>query len=135
MKDRKTWHCFIVAPFEANIKPLENLLESEGIKSYGEFTLPSSKATSVSRVKDRIEKSDFLIAIISLKKTKPNEFFEIGLAHGLGKPIFLIVQDEGRLPIDIGEFVYVRTSMDNFDMIAFLTAIGVDMTRVKIWHS
>ena len=60
-----------------------------------------------------------MVAVITLKTPNSNIFYEVGLARGLGKPVFLIIQDEGTLPIYLKDMVYVKASVKDLEPIAF----------------
>jgi hypothetical protein len=110
--------CFIVASSGLNIQPLKNLLKGRNIEVYDIISTPLTGISISSLVKKMINNSDFVIAIISLKDPRPNVFFELGLAYGAKKPVFLIIQDEGFIPMDIKDMVYIRTSIDNLEIIS-----------------
>ena len=130
MSREKPATCFISAAADANIQSIKTILEERGIKCFDTKDVPwVSSGTLSSLFKDEIEKSDFVIGVLSLKFLNPNVVFEIGYAEGVKKPIFLIIEDEGLIPTDIKDMMYVRTSAINFDKIQF--ALDEFLSRYK----
>jgi hypothetical protein len=50
----------------------------------------------------------------------PNVFYEIGLAHTIGKPVVLITQREADIPFDLRQIRYVAydSSLDGIERLA-----------------
>ena len=53
----------------------------------------------IQTVWDQINRARFIIADCTGKN--PNVFYELGIAHTLGKPVFMCAQDEKDFPFDI----------------------------------
>jgi hypothetical protein len=56
----------------------------------------------------------------------PNVFYEIGIAHTIGKPVILITQDSDDIPIDLRHIKYIKydytpTGMSSFKISLFKT--------------
>jgi len=121
MKRKDTFRkCFIVAPYNVNPGPIRRLLEERNIEVHEPFDVPEVFGLSIaSSIQKQIDSSDFVIAVISLKKPNPNVFYELGLARGLGKPTFLIITEEGAFPADLRDMVYVKASLNDSDPISF----------------
>ena len=99
---------FLIAPFEPllhniyeeNIKPVCNRMKLS-VKRGDEF----ARTGSVMRqVWSAICGAKFIIA--DLTQSNPNVFYEIGIAHALGKETILICQSEDDIPFNIQ---YLRT--------------------------
>lgn len=76
--------------------------------------------TNVANVKESITSSDFVFAIVSLDNLSKNLLFEIGVAYGLGKPTFILIQGDGPIPVELTDFVYVRGKADLESIVFFL---------------
>jgi len=111
----KPYKCYFISSADADTKQIRELLKREGIRPYEKRMGFSTKPDSV---RDIIKESDFVIALVSLKGLPQNILFEIGVAYGLRKPIFLLIQGEGPIPSDLNNFVYIRSSA-NSDSIDF----------------
>lgn len=96
--------CFIIMPF--GIQDLEDL--------YSEFILPVLDGCKLEcargddifgsnvvmeDVKAAIAKADLIIA--DLSGQNPNVFYEVGIAHTLGKPVLLLSQSIDDVPFDL----------------------------------
>ena len=96
--------CFIIMPF--GVQDLEDL--------YAEFILPVlddcklhcargddifGSNVVVEDIKDAIAKSDLVIA--DLTGQNSNVFYEVGIAHTLGKPVLLLSQSIEDVPFDL----------------------------------
>jgi hypothetical protein len=116
MEKRKFTRCFISAPVDVSISPIMSLLKSKGISVSDFYSLGvTSDSTSV---ESEISKADFVIAILSYGSSQ-NVFYEIGLAKGLKKPIFLIVADESYVPYFLKENVYVKTDLIDSEILSY----------------
>ena len=49
----------------------------------------------------------------------PNVFYEIGMAHKVGKPVILITQDESDVPFDLRHLRYIKYAYTPPGMDAF----------------
>lgn len=109
--------CFIAAPANLNINALLSLLADKGISAFDAYTLWNNDIPP--SIEDQIKNSDFLFAILSTDVSNANLFYEIGIARGSNKPIFLISQDAKSIPIFLKNGLYVITSLDNLQLISF----------------
>jgi predicted RecB family nuclease len=57
------------------------------------------------RIHSEIEKADLIIADVS--EPNPNVFYEVGYAHGVRKPVILIIRDIHKTPFDIGHYPHI----------------------------
>lgn len=119
MKKKQFSNCFIIASADAKLQPIKTFLMERGIEVHDFFSSQSLGLSVSSLVTKEIKNSDFIIAVLDLKESQPNVFFEIGIAQGVGKPVFLILRGEGRIPADLGDMVHVRLSSDDWQPIVF----------------
>jgi hypothetical protein len=108
--------CFLSASAAINIHPLVKLLEEYNVHVSTGFNRKLNNIYFA--VEDEIDKCDFMCAIIS-KKSSPNVFFEIGIARGARKPIFLIVENNEDLPTYLKDIIYVRASANDLNIIKY----------------
>ena len=47
------------------------------------------------------------VVLADITDNNPNVFYEIGLAHALGKEVIVITQDDGKVPFDIRNSRYI----------------------------
>jgi hypothetical protein len=53
------------------------------------------------------------LMIADVSAPNPNVFYEIGLAHGIGKDVFVLKQDAARVPADFGGAHYYEYSLQD----------------------
>lgn len=115
MKTKKP-SCFIIMPFDEEFKKvydecIKPLVEEKlGMDCIRIDEWPSCKKTIIDNIKTKIHQCLFAIADLSLDK--PNVYYEVGLAHAIGKDVVFIKNKqfgELKLPFDISPwhaFVY-----------------------------
>lgn len=99
-------NCFVIMPFEDELdnlytKIIKPTLESRGISvTRGDDV--SSKQSILKDIVQGISNCDFVVA--DLTDLNPNVFYELGLAHGLNKPCYLLTQSVESLPFDLRSY-------------------------------
>lgn len=95
--------CFVLMPFEEKMRPIyddhiRNVVESEGL-----FCLRVDDITSTNLITwdiwEKVNRARFLIADLTSKNA--NVFYEVGVAHALGKDVILITQTMEDVPFDL----------------------------------
>jgi hypothetical protein len=109
--------CFISCPIDVNIDPLRRSLVNHGIEVRDAFSLPPG-ASIVRVIESAIREVDFVCAVVT-SDISSNVIFEIGLAYGIRKPLFLLVDKESKIPSYLKEVFYVKASPDDIDAIDF----------------
>jgi hypothetical protein len=72
------------------------------------------------KVRDQIVEADLILGDVSF--ANPNVFYEIGLAHALGKPVVFLTQDDpGNAPVDIRQFEFIHYDLHQHEQ--FLSKI------------
>ncbi len=109
---------FVIMPFS----------ESWSDRLYREMIEPALIATGMSCVRgdtavrvgdlnrniwDSIMRAGVVIAEVSVPN--PNVFYELGLAHALGKDVFILKQKDARTPADFGGAHYYEYDLDQLD--------------------
>ncbi len=110
--------CYLISSFKNDTRPLRELLEARKIRVTDSLHIPVSKISASMAIEKEIRSSDFICAIISSDRS-PSVFFEIGLAKGIGKPIFLIIEDNIDIPLNLKNFVYVKAFSKDKEAITF----------------
>lgn len=93
--------CFVIMPFSAPwssrvFKIIRTIVEAEGFTCrraddyYGRVVLDD--------VWKRLNEAAFVLADLTLEN--PNVYYELGIAHTLGKEIIPIIQSQSRIPFD-----------------------------------
>src|ERR1700682_3630212 len=90
MATKVTQTCYVSTPFGVNTDSLSRALAERGIEATRLDNLtPGSEIPSVARA--AVKEADFVCAVLPVGMPYGNVLFELGIAAGLGKPLFLIV--------------------------------------------
>lgn len=95
--------CFVLMPFVKEMEPIYSdhikpVVESEGISCQRSDEIVGTNIITFD-IWEKINRSRFIIADLTGKN--PNVFYEIGLAHALGKEVILITQTMNDVPFDL----------------------------------
>jgi hypothetical protein len=93
--------CFVVMPFNQSLKPVYDVIgqalkEEQWVVSRADEMFRSRRITD--SIVEAILTSDLVVA--DLTANNPNVYYEVGLAHVLGRDLILITQEQ-TVPIDI----------------------------------
>lgn len=107
--------CFVIMPFEPTLKNVYDAVEAV-IEDYCGLTcLRGDELSNPERITNdiwtSINEARFLIA--DLTNRNPNVFYELGMAHTLGKPVILMAQGENDVPFDLREVRYLQYDRNN----------------------
>jgi hypothetical protein len=95
--------CFVLMPYEPELKAVCNdhvrpVVESEGLSCIRADEIVSTGFITWD-IWEKINRCRFLIA--DLTRKNPNVFYELGIAHALGKDVILISQNTEDVPFDV----------------------------------
>lgn len=99
--------CFVAAPLSIEIDDFVAVLREMEIETWNAFDFPTRPGASITEeLKKKLSLSDFLLAVLS----EPSEYilYEIGVAQGLGKPVFLVILSDVVLPKALEDVMHVR---------------------------
>jgi hypothetical protein len=100
--------CFVLMPFAPNFDRLYKGHIKMAVQIAGFRCIRADDIFSPSKIIEdiwiHICKSKAIIADVTGRN--PNVFYEIGIAHTVGKPVILITQDESDIPFDIAGIRY-----------------------------
>jgi hypothetical protein len=106
--------CFILMPFTAPFDRLYKEKIKPTVEACGFKCLRADDLFSPSPILEdiwiHICKSAVIIADVTGRN--PNVFYEMGIAHTVGKPIIIITQDKADVPFDVAQFRYFLYSDD-----------------------
>lgn len=98
--------CYVIVPSDKEFNPIKEVMK--GVSKEINAQLISSQQIATSPLEDsiysEITKVDLVIADIS--QPKPDIFYEIGLAHAMGKPIIFLIQKDAAANI-----AYLRSGL------------------------
>ena len=114
--------CFIISPINIDLKELQDFfLMDYNIKSF-DFRNINAFSNLIEDLKKKIDKVDFVCAIL-LGKKSPNVYFELGVAVTLQKPIFLIIDNILNIPFSLKNLTYVYVNSLEIDKIEYIFSI------------
>ncbi len=107
-------NCYISAPVNFDLTRLEALLDSQKIEyhSFYDFSIGTTFSDLIRR---KIRESDFIIAV--LQSENANVLFELGVAEGLKKPTFILVDKEYKVPFFLDTKFYYQTNFKDLSLI------------------
>lgn len=97
--------CFISSDSNTDFSKLEiilNRLDVE-IQNFYDFAIDNSFEDII---KKKIKESDFIIAFVNTQSQ--NVLFDIGMAEAFGKPIFLLIEDDVKVPFYLERKMYYQ---------------------------
>ena len=114
--------CYMIMPPEKEFHPLKDAIKTVFKEVGARLILPeqifAQPVPIAERTYSEIARCDIIIADIS--RPNPNVFYEIGLAHALGKPaIFLIQEEAGEAPLSLQNYTYLQYTMTPKGLIEF----------------
>lgn len=115
----RTQHtCFVIMPFDQPLSEFYNDIIKPSVAALGISVRRADDVFSVGSVINDIwlhlTEADFVIA--DLTGRNPNVFYELGLAHVLGKPTVLMTQNMADLPFDVRHHRAIQYGMGYKDI-------------------
>jgi len=119
--DKPKIRCYAIISLKREFYPLKDAIRAAGKEIGIKLTLSeeiSAPMPIMDRTYSEIARCDLIIADVS--RPHPNIFYEIGLAHALGKPaIFLIQEGVDVVPLDLRSYPYIRYAMTTKGLVEF----------------
>src|SRR5262249_41435921 len=119
-KEKRTAEAFkflVLLPFDASARRLRDVLNTTIRQAHGEPVFLDQKlatgAVWADEVSHLIRTSGCVIADVTW--LNPNVMFELGMAHGLGKPLVLLVDEAAstKVPSDLAGYQFLTYSPGN----------------------
>lgn len=110
--------CYVSSPQLVDTGPLRNLLADLGVQAIAVDTLPTAGEALAPLLRDWLRQASFVLAVLP-HGSSPNVYLEIGLALGLSRPLFLLVDGDGELPFALQRLPSLRASFDDVETIRF----------------
>lgn len=108
MADRGTEkpRAFVIMPFGEGFNEIYNLFLVETLSEAGyEVTRADDIRSCQNILKDIVRGvADSQLVVADLTDSNPNVYYELGLAHGLAKPVLLLTQEINELPFDLRSY-------------------------------
>ena len=127
-------NCFVVMPFRPELRYLFLFIKQHIEGRYAGTACERGDATILTvplldKISNYIKRADVVIADCTGRN--PNVFYELGMAHALGKPVVLITSDkDAEVPTDIRAFEYIRYEGD--DEKAFVEKLDKALSQLLV---
>ena len=101
--------CFVIMPFDGLFKSQYENVIKPAIESTGLESIRGDEVFSKPHVMDDIWISmrQCRVVVAELTNKNPNVFYELGLAHAIGKPTVIITRNETDVPFDLKAHRYI----------------------------
>lgn len=110
--------CYIAASLDADTSCLRSLLEHRQVE-WTDVAKATPGASVLDTIAREIERTTFVCSVVPNSKAIANALFELGMAFGKGKPLFIIVDPRVKLPRELGYAHLVRARPSDRDAISF----------------
>ena len=112
--------CYISSPPGVKTSVIEKVLASRGLVTFLGSEVGRSADVSGKNILNSILSSDYIIAVLRSGADNTNVYYEIGLAHGLGKRTLIFASPEIKQSVTkLKSSLYLRLEISNEDSVAF----------------
>lgn len=107
--------CFVIMPFSSTFESEYNDIIRKAVEEAGLVCVRADELYSKPAVMADIWKSlrAARIIIAELSGKNPNVFYEVGLAHAIGKPVIIITRNQEDVPFDLKALRYLYYDLNN----------------------
>lgn len=107
--------CFVIMPFSATFESEYTKVIKLAVESLGLTCVRGDQIYSRPQIMSDIWKAlrSARVVIAELSEKNVNVFYEIGLAHALGKPVIIITRNEQDVPFDLKALRYLYYDTNN----------------------
>ena len=108
------------APVFVDTYPLEQLLNEIGVRVDSAMATSAAGQSIASVVRTLIQDADFVCGVFPDEgEVNPNVAMEVGMAIGMGRPVFMIKEGDQPLPMSLMDFSYVKSAPDQTEVIKY----------------
>ncbi|MBI5297036.1 MAG: hypothetical protein HY869_16275 [Chloroflexi bacterium] len=130
--EKYTYDLFILMPFSQGLNPIyhdhiKNVSNSLGltVARADDFF---SEQSIMNEIYSAIAQATIIVADCTNKN--PNVFYEIGLAHAMGRPVILITQNPEDVPFDLKHIRYIQYAYTPPGMVKFESDLALTIKGV-----
>jgi hypothetical protein len=106
--------CYISAPSDFDLTKIEKVLSKLDI-DYHNFYDFSIGTTFSDLIERKIRESDFIVSILTSENA--NVLFELGIAEGMKKPVFILIDKNFKVPFFLERKLYYQTNFEDTKLI------------------
>lgn len=126
-------YCFVLMPFREELKEIYE----DSIKiAFGQIGMICERADDIFHnsaimevIWTKICSAEIIVADLTGKN--PNVFYEVGIAHTLGKEVVLITQNEEDVPFDLRHLKYIKYSTTKRGQNQFIEGLKMTVQAIK----
>ncbi len=112
--------CYISSSAAVDSSSIQSILASRGFITSAETNGVKSTAYWEQKVVDSIRASEFVVAVLSTGADNSNVYYEIGLAHGIGKRVLILASPEMKeSTAGLKSSLYLRIDISNREAVEF----------------
>jgi hypothetical protein len=127
-----TYDLFVLMPFTSSLKPVYDYLLKKVAKTLNLSIARAddffSERSIMHEVWSAINQASIIIADCSGKN--PNVFYEIGIAHAIGKPVILITQNQNDVPFDLRHIRYIQYDYTKSGIMKFENTLTTTIVEI-----
>lgn len=121
-------NCYISSSQLVDTTPLRSLLIELGVTPIAIDEMPTAGQAIVQTLESWLRNTSFVCAVLPVDQSA-NIFFEIGLAQGLGRPVFIIAEEGAEIPVSVQLLPHLTSSLGDresirFHLEAFIASLG-----------
>jgi len=114
-----TLNCYISFSVGTSTAGLRQALSALNVRVSSLEDLSPAGLNFVSVIEKQIKDADFLCVVLDRKAQNANPLFELGLAVGLNKPVFIVAENRNDAPAALSSFPIVQSTADNEEVLKF----------------
>jgi len=131
--------CFVLMPFKKNLEPVYKKIKEVVVLEHGLSCIRADDIYStgiiIEEIWDKIQEAQVIIADATGRN--PNVFYEIGLAHAIGKEVIIITQTMDDVPFDLRHrrvIIYDLGNLEEFGIKLSKTVDALKWKPIEIKH-
>lgn len=126
----KRLSCYVIAPPDAEISPLLEAFRTRGFEPFFISDFLRRGERRPSQIRTAFRSVNFVVALLYAHRSVNNVLFEIGVAVGLNKPVFIFSDGQFGLPSDLDSIQIQIVDLNNHREIAEHVAASMSADEV-----
>lgn len=111
--------CYISAPAGLDAGGLRRALKDLSVRIVQEGETPAPGESLIVTLREALQSADFVCGVVGVGETSPNVLFELGLAAGLARPVFVVRPGFGSMPLALEGYPVVQAELDDVETLKF----------------
>jgi hypothetical protein len=112
--------CYLSVPAKTSAASLRHVLSGLSVHVDPADRIPPSGESLPGAISRRLQRADFVCAVLPRDAVAAgNVLFELGIAAGLGRPVFIISEKGSVIPVGLQAYPFVEADLGDTDAIRF----------------